>query len=87
MADPVKPIVQIIVPTVGGVSNPAWFVRWASGYLGWASNAETTLAQQMGVKNSAITMGSDQYQRLLLEATAGWDPEQASQQRRAAGGQ
>ena len=79
-------IVQVIVPTVSGVSNPAWFIRWASGYLSWASNADTALAGSMGVKNSNITMGGDQYNRMLLEATAGWDPTQAAVQRKAVGG-
>lgn len=81
-----QPIVQLVVPTVSGVSNPAWFVRWASGYLSWASNADTALATAMGIATTPITMGGDQYTRMLAEATAGWDPAIAKQQRMAAGG-
>jgi hypothetical protein len=65
-------MLQLIAPTVTGIANPAWFVRWDSGRLSWASNADTLLAARLGVAADVVAMGSDQYQRLLNDATVGW---------------
>ena len=68
----VQPIVQLIAPNVAGNPSPAWFVRFASGHLAWATNADTALASRLGIPAEAVTMGADQYNNLMAQATAGW---------------
>jgi hypothetical protein len=65
-------IEQLIAPVVSTVPNAAWFVRWDGGRITWASNADTLLANRQGVAVDSVTMGADQYQRLLNDATVGW---------------
>jgi hypothetical protein len=71
--EPEVPMIeQLIAPVVSTVPNAAWFVRWDGGRITWASNADTLLANRQGVAVDSVTMGADQYQRLLNDATVGW---------------
>ena len=71
-----SPVLMLIQPKVPGVDNPAWFVRYSSGHIVWASNAETHWCNANGVSPTEIEMGQDQYDRLIKESQ-GW-PSQIS---------
>jgi hypothetical protein len=64
---------MLIAPVVEGVTDAAWFVRYSSGRLAWASNAEASWCDANGIAATSVPMGPEQYARLLAEAQ-GWPP-------------
>ena len=62
------PVLYYIYPVVPEVPAPQWFIRFTSGYLIWATGAETEWCNANGVPHQRVNMVKSDYDRLVSEA-------------------
>jgi|KBSMisStandDraft_5_1062788.scaffolds.fasta_scaffold49430_5 hypothetical protein len=63
-----SPILYYIFPVVPEVPSPLWFIRFTSGYLIWATGAESDYCQANGIVQKRVNMVKSDYDRLVAEA-------------------
>ena len=62
------PVLYYIKPIVPEVPNVQWFIRFVSGYLIWATGAESDWCAANGIPLKDVNMVKGDYDRLVAEA-------------------